>query len=110
MLTDRGVQNAFSKAPVSRQLLSFLASLISYEHLVTRADRQEQREAFLIHLRYSFHNPPLTARDFTAIEHQVSDSEDVAAQPLDVRETDIRSASSTAPSRCSPSRRRSGSG
>jgi hypothetical protein len=24
-----------------------------------------------VHLRYNFHHPPLTARDYTAIEHQV---------------------------------------
>lgn len=42
----RGVRNAYSKPPAVR-------------------------EAFLIHLRYNFHNPPLTQRDYTAIEHQV---------------------------------------
>ncbi|KLT40310.1 hypothetical protein CC85DRAFT_330019 [Cutaneotrichosporon oleaginosum] len=45
-LYRRGVRNAMSKAP-------------------------DQREAFLIHLRYTFRHPPLTPRDFTAIEHQI---------------------------------------
>lgn len=34
-------------------------------------DNQEARDAFLLHLRYNFRNPPLKARDYTAIEHQV---------------------------------------
>ncbi|TXT13702.1 hypothetical protein VHUM_01069 [Vanrija humicola] len=32
---------------------------------------KDQRNQFLIHLRYNFHHPPLTARDYTAIEHQI---------------------------------------
>ena len=29
------------------------------------------RRSFLLHVRYNFHNPPLRARDYTAIEHRV---------------------------------------
>ncbi|BEI84380.1 hypothetical protein CcaverHIS002_0409840 [Cutaneotrichosporon cavernicola] len=45
-LYRQGVRNAMSKAP-------------------------DQRQAFLIHLRYNFHHPPLTSRDFTAVEFQI---------------------------------------
>ncbi|KAK1922776.1 hypothetical protein DB88DRAFT_496232 [Papiliotrema laurentii] len=31
----------------------------------------ESRSAFLLHLRYNFHHPPLKSRDYTAIEHQL---------------------------------------
>jgi len=37
-------------------------------------DGQEIRQPFWLHLRHSFHNPPLGPRDYTAIEHQVSAS------------------------------------
>lgn len=33
---------------------------------------KDQRQAFLTHLRWNFHNPPLSPRDYVAIEHQVS--------------------------------------
>lgn len=44
--------------------------LVVHRSLMTNRT-QEARNEFLIHLRYNFHNPPLTFRDYTAIEHQV---------------------------------------